>query len=251
MGATEGGVLFQGGIADFVFLATEAVRNVLERALHQTRLEMVTSQLAARGIQDARVLEAMGTIPRECFVSPELESLAYWDGPLVIGHGQTISQPFMVAAMAASLVLQGDEVVLEVGAGSGYGAAVLSRLARQVVAVERIPELLEAARARWSALGLDNITGVLGDGTLGVPEWAPFDGICVTAAAPRIPPSLLMQLCPDQGRMIIPLGARAVQQLCLVRRVQAGEVQIIPQFACRFVPLLGEEGWDEVHGPET
>lgn len=207
------------------------------------RGEMVNQQLKSRGIQDERVLQVMGEMPRECFVPPLSVEFAYWDGPLAIGHGQTISQPYMVAVMAQVLALTGEERVLEVGAGSGYGAAVLSRLAKQVIAVERIPQLLEEARQRWASLGLDNIIGLLGDGSLGAEEYALFDGISVTAAAPSIPASLLRQLRPDVGRMSIPIGERTMQYLTLVRRMATGECRMDKQFLCTFVPLLGEEGW--------
>lgn len=212
---------------------------------HLARQEMLQNQLEQRGIADARVLQAMGEIPREQFVSPEMADMAYWDGPLPIGHGQTISQPYIVAVMAEALELTGSERVLEVGAGSGYGAAVLSRLAHTVIAVERIPTLLDAARKRWQSLGLTNIIGILGDGSQGTIRHAPFDAISVTAAAPAVPPSLLAQLHPDVGRITIPIGDRHLQHLCLVRRHSTGEMLIDRRFPCTFVPLLGEEGWPE------
>lgn len=212
---------------------------------------MVSSQLVPRGISDVRVLKAMETIPRERFVPYAMGPFAYWDGPLAIGHGQTISQPYMVAVMAEALSLTGTECVLEVGAGSGYGAAILSCLARQVIAVERIPELLDLARERWSSLGLDNIIGVSGDGSLGVETHAPYDGISVTAAAPRVPPTLLAQLRPETGRMTIPIGERGMQQLCLVRRPEVDGMSIVPQFSCMFVPLIGQEGWSVQEGLES
>ncbi|MEO5332042.1 MAG: protein-L-isoaspartate(D-aspartate) O-methyltransferase [Magnetococcus sp. YQC-5] len=210
-----------------------------------SRQAMVKQQLESRGIRDLRVLQAMAEMPRERFVSPDLSYLAYWDGPLAIAHGQTISQPYMVAAMAEALALTGTEVVLEIGAGSGYGAALLSRLARTVIAVERIAPLLEEAQHRWTSLGLRNIIGVLGDGSCGVAEYAPFDGISVTAAAPVIPPSLVAQLRPEVGRMTIPVGERHWQYLCLVRRSMTGAITMTREFPCTFVPLLGKEGWSE------
>ncbi|MBF0623391.1 MAG: protein-L-isoaspartate(D-aspartate) O-methyltransferase [Magnetococcales bacterium] len=210
----------------------------------QARRNMVELQLLARGVRNVGVLEAMSVIPRERFIARELATLAYNDRPLPIEEGQTISQPFMVAVMAEALDLRGDELVLEVGAGSGYSAAILSRLARRVVAVERIPALLATARRTWAALGLDNIEGRVGDGTLGVPDCAPFDAISVTAGAPpTIPPSLAAQLRPGSGRMVIPAGDRELQTLYTVRRRADGSLTREPGGMCRFVPLLGKEGW--------
>ena len=207
------------------------------------RQGMVREQLLPRGIRDPRVLAAMAEVPRELFAPGFQPEQAYRDGPLPIGAGQTISQPYMVAVMAELLELDGSETVLEVGAGSGYGAAILSRLARRVVAVERIAALLEQARERWRSLGLDNIEGVLGDGTLGWKPAAPYDGISVTAASPRIPPTLLDQLRDVTGRMVIPVGNRLQQMLAVVRRGADGHVQVDDRFACVFVPLIGQEGW--------
>ncbi|MEO5377379.1 MAG: protein-L-isoaspartate(D-aspartate) O-methyltransferase [Magnetococcus sp. DMHC-6] len=210
----------------------------------ETRLErqrMVQEQLRGRGIGDARVLEVMERLPRERFVLEIYQELAYRDGALPIGQEQTISQPYMVAVMAELLALKGEERVLEVGAGSGYGAAVLAQLAGEVVAVERIDALLKAAVERWDALGLENIRGVLGDGSVGYEGL--YDAISVTAAAPEIPPSLVAQLRPVTGRMVIPVGTRGMQNLLLVRKGEEGEILIHTLFACTFVPLLGKEGW--------
>ncbi|MBF0185147.1 MAG: protein-L-isoaspartate(D-aspartate) O-methyltransferase [Magnetococcales bacterium] len=207
------------------------------------RQQMIERQLLARGVSNRAVLQAMQEIPRELFAVNLPLELVYRDGPLPIGQGQTISQPFMVAVMAALLALPAEGKVLEIGAGSGYGAAVLSRLARQVVAVERLPELLLQAEKRWQQLGLHTIHPVLADGSIGCPEQAPFDGIVVTAAAPAIPPSLLQQLRPDSGRLVVPVGGRAEQILQVVSRDAAGRITVSDQFACRFVPLLGREGW--------
>lgn len=209
----------------------------------EARSRMVRGQLAPRGIGDSRVLAAMGEIPREVFAGSGNRSRAYDDGPLPIGEGQTISQPFMVASMSELLELTGMETVLEIGAGSGYGAAILSRLAKRVVAVERLPGLLETARARWAALGLENIEGVAGDGTLGWREGGPYHAISVTAAAPRVPPSLVDQLIPERGRMVIPVGDRFLQTLQVVRLGRDGQIRTEKQYGCAFVPLLGEEGW--------
>lgn len=218
--------------------------NMLDPETTRTaRHTMLKQQLESRGIQNLNVLKAMAEIPREQFVPANLISQAYQDGPLGIGHGQTISQPYMVAVMAEALDLKGDEIVLEVGAGSGYGAAVLSRLAKQVVAIERIPELLDQAQTRWNMLNLNNIIGVLADGSLGSPLHAPFDAISVTAAAPNIPPSLLAQLRPKTGRMTLPTGDRFMQYLCLVAQNSTENFTLEKQFPCTFVPLLGKEGW--------
>ena len=205
------------------------------------RERMVREQIEARGVTDLRVLEAMRRVPRHLFVPPDYRDLAYSDGPLPIGHGQTISQPFIVAYMTALLRLKCDEKVLEIGTGSGYQAAVLAHLAREVHTVERIPALAEQARQRLEALGLDNVTVHLGDGTLGLPELAPFDAILVTAAAPKVPQSLLDQLA-DGGRLVIPVGSRGVQYL--ERWLRFGDEfrrQVLDPVA--FVPLIGEEGW--------
>lgn len=207
------------------------------------RQHMIQSQLVTRGLHDPRVLHAMQQIPREHFAPDLPVEMVYRDGPLSIGQGQTISQPYMVAVMASLLRLSGDETVLEVGAGSGYGAAVLSLLAKKVIAIERIPSLLETAQSRWQALGLDSIVGVVGDGTLGCDQHAPYDGISVTAAAPHIPPTLFSQLCADTGRLVIPTGSRFSQMLLVVHRTPQNDPIITQQFPCVFVPLLGQEGW--------
>lgn len=205
------------------------------------RERMVREQIEARGVTDPRVLDAMRRVPRHLFVPPDYRDLAYSDGPLPIGHGQTISQPYIVAYMTALLRLKGDEKVLEIGTGSGYQAAVLAHLAREVHTVERIPALAEQARRRLEALGLTNVTVHISDGTLGLPELAPFDAILVTAAAPKVPQSLLDQLA-DGGRLVIPVGSRGVQYL--ERWLRFGDEfrrQVLDPVA--FVPLIGEEGW--------
>ena len=207
------------------------------------RQRMIREQLVARGIDDLAVLYAMQQIPRECFVPDLPVETVYRDGPLPIGQGQTISQPYMVAVMASLLQLHDQAIVLEVGAGSGYGAAVLALLAKQVVAIERLPTLLALAQNRWHTLGLDHIVGVVGDGTLGWPDGAPYDGISVTAAAPGIPPTLLAQLRPNQGRMVIPVGTRHLQMLQVIQRTDHNQAAITEPFPCVFVPLLGAEGW--------
>lgn len=206
---------------------------------------MVRRQLRARGIRDARVLETMRHILRENFVAPMLRAEAYADVPTPIGYGQTITQPYMTALMAELLELRGGEKVLEVGTGSGYHAAVLGALARHVISIERIPELAELARDTLRRTGLDaNITILCGDGSLGVPEQAPFDAISVAAGSPRIPPALLAQL-NDPGILVIPVGDREEQDLRVVRK-EDGKTTTRIASGCRFVPLVGSAGWDKV-----
>jgi len=205
---------------------------------------MVEIQLRACGIRDSRVLSAMLAIPREEFVPEALRNEAYSDAPLPIGHGQTITQPYMTALMAELLELRGGERVLDVGTGSGYHAAVLGALARQVVSIERIPELAEFARANLRRTGLDsNITVLCGDGSMGVPPESPFDAISVAAAAPGTPPTLVAQLS-DPGILVIPQGDRQDQDLLVVRK-ENGRITTRVASGCRFVPLVGREGWRE------
>lgn len=205
---------------------------------------MVKSQLQGRGISDARVLEAMGRAPREEFVPPRYRGSAYEDMPLPIGHGQTISQPYAVAFMVEALQLMGDEKVLEIGAGSGYQAAVLSHLARKVHTVERIPELFEQTKERLAALGYDNVEVHLGDGSCGLPAEAPFDAIVVTASAARLPPPLKEQTA-EGGCIVIPIGPQGAGQRMHRYSLHDGvwEVEDLGGFA--FVPLIGEYGWEE------
>jgi protein-L-isoaspartate(D-aspartate) O-methyltransferase len=204
---------------------------------------MVEYQLRRRGIRDARVLEAMARVPRDHFVPESLSAHAYDDGALPIGNDQTISQPFVVATICALLGLHGGERVLDVGTGSGYQAAVLAELAAEVVTIERIPELADRARTTLADLGYGNVEVTVGDGSLGVPERAPFDAIAVAAAAPTIPPALFDQLA-ECGRLVVPRGSRFGQELVLVVRTPNGptESRSIP---CRFVPLVGDEGFGE------
>jgi len=209
-----------------------------------TAAEMIEKQLRARGIRDERVLEAMLRIPREQFVPEDLRDQAYSDAPLPIGFGQTITQPYMTALMAQSLALSGEEKVLDVGTGSGYHAAVLGALARRVISIERIPELVVLARSNLMRTGLDkNITVVCGDGSLGWPEEAPFDAISVAAASPYMPQPLLNQL-RDPGTLVIPIGPREDQDLRVVRK-ENGRISARAASACRFVPLLGSHGFQE------
>jgi len=199
-------------------------------------------------IDDERVLQAMRRVPREEFVPENLSRLAYDDRPLPIGHGQTISQPLMVATMTEVLRLNGDEKVLEIGTGSGYQTALLAELARTVVTVERVPELVEAAAERFRRLGYTNITVHLAGPTLGWPDDAPYDGILVTAGAPRVPRVLVEQLA-NGGRLVIPVGRRSVQQLLSVTR-QGETVRVRRHGQCRFVPLIGQEAWPESEAQE-
>jgi protein-L-isoaspartate(D-aspartate) O-methyltransferase len=210
------------------------------------RRAMVEQQILRRGIVAPRVLEAMSSVPRHEFIPENQRADAYSDQPLPIGEGQTISQPFMVAAMANALELAGSERVLEVGTGCGYQAAVLSLLAREVYTIESRAALADDSRERLARLGYPNVHVRAGDGTLGWPEAAPYEGILVTAAAPSIPPPLLDQLA-EGGRLIIPVGASDRQEL---RRVSKTRGRTSEQFLydCRFVPLIGRYGWPERAG---
>lgn len=202
---------------------------------------MVRAQLLQQGIQDARVLDAMAELPRHHFVDPERWAEAYAPKAVPIGHGQTISQPYMVAVMTELLELKGDEQVLEVGTGSGYQAAILAQLACSVVTVERVESLARTSADLLRELGVANVEVVVGDGTLGHAVRAPYDRIIVTAAAPQVPGSLLEQL-GDPGVLVCPVGDLHMQFLHVVRRA-GGRDQITRQCACRFVPLLGAEGF--------
>ena len=202
---------------------------------------MVEEQLRGRGIRDPRLLAAMGKVPREEFISVEDLIDAYGDHPLPIGAGQTVSQPYIVAAMVEALDLRPSDRVLEVGTGTGYEAAVLAELAAEIWTIERHEELAVKAREILARLGYGNAHVVHGDGTLGLPEQAPFDKILVAAAAPQIPESLIAQLA-DGGRMVVPVGTRAEQQVHVVSKV-GDEIVVTTHEMCRFVPLVGAEGW--------
>ena len=207
------------------------------------REEMVEKQLRRRGIQNAAVLAAMAEVPRHEFVSEDVRAHAYDDLPLPIGAGQTISQPYIVAAMSAALRLQPGDRVLEIGTGCGYHAAVLSRLAKEVFTIERRPELASSASSRLARLGYSNAHVHCGDGTLGLPDFAPFDAILVAAAAPAVPKPLLAQLA-EGGRMILPVGDAEHQELQLIEKHgEAFPVKMLE--GCRFVPLVGYHGWQE------
>ena len=209
---------------------------------------MVATQLRGRGIRDRRTLAALAWVPREWFVSPDRARDAYDDTPLPIGNGQTISQPFIVGLMTASLGLHHGDRVLEIGTGSGYQTAVLAHLAARVYTVERLPDLLVEAEERLRRLGITNVETRLGDGACGWPERAPYQGIVVTAAVPAVPPSLTDQLAPG-GRLVIPVGDLATQELVIIRRPATGAgLEERSAGGVRFVPLISrhafrEESW--------
>jgi len=204
---------------------------------------MVERQLRRRGIDDERVLAAMAAVPRERFVSERLGRRAYADSALPIADNQTISQPWIVAAICQGLELTGSETVLEIGTGSGYSAAVLAPLAERVISIERMPELVSSARAALAELEVANVEVRLGDGTRGAPEEAPFEAIAVHATAPAPPPSLLAQLA-EGGRLVIPLADEGVDLLTAFK-LAGGEIARRVIAPCRFVPLVGEEGYGE------
>jgi protein-L-isoaspartate(D-aspartate) O-methyltransferase len=209
----------------------------------EERDQMVENQLFRRGIQDERVLDAMRHVPRHEFVPPEYQASAYADGPLPIGSGQTISQPFIVALMSELLELAGNEKILEVGTGSGYQTAILAELAAEIFSIERHVQLADIARRSLQRLSYQNIHIHVGDGSKGLPEYAPFDGIIVTAAAPAAPQPLLDQLA-DGGRLVVPVGGRGGQILELWRR-KGQDFQCEDILSVAFVPLIGEAGWRE------
>jgi protein-L-isoaspartate(D-aspartate) O-methyltransferase len=209
---------------------------------------MVRRQIAGRGIHDPAVLLAMESVPRELFIPAALREHADEDTPLPIAAGQTISQPYIVALMAQALALAPSDRVLEIGTGSGYGAAVLAEIAREVHTIERHAALAAEAARRLAALGYDNVYVVHGDGTRGLPQSAPFDAIVVTAAGPRVPAALAAQLAPG-GRLVIPVGGRSRgQKLVRLTREHGGGLRGETLGDVRFVPLVGEEGWTEVTG---
>jgi protein-L-isoaspartate(D-aspartate) O-methyltransferase len=208
------------------------------------RAGMVERQLRRRGIGDERVLAAMREVPRERFVAETERRRAYADTALPIGHGQTISQPWIVAAICQALKLEGSETVLEVGTGSGYSACVLARLASRVITIERHAELAAEARARLAELGVDNVEVLVGDGSKGLPGHAPFDAIAVHATAPEEPLSLLAQLA-DGGRLVVPIASDGADLLTVFRR-QGDRTTSEVVAPCRFVPLVGDEGYEPV-----
>ncbi len=207
----------------------------------QLRREMVQTQLIPRGIRNERVLEAMGSVPREAFVPEAMKPRAYEDSPLPIGHEQTISQPYIVAEMSQALALTETDRVLEIGTGSGYQTAILAHIAQTVVTIERYAELFDPAYALLQRLGYKNVIGKCGDGTQGWPEESPFDGILVTAGAPEVPSPLLAQL-KQHGRMVVPVGNRISQDLVRLTKEPDG-IKRVSLGGCRFVQLTGAHGW--------
>ncbi len=208
------------------------------------RERMVQEQLIRRGIKDRRVIEAFLKVPRHLFVDRAYLDEAYNDYPLPIGYGQTISQPYMVAIMLERAELEPHHRVLEIGTGSGYQTALLAEIVKEVYSVERIPQLAERAREVLESLGDENVKIKTGDGTLGWEEFAPYDRIIVTAGAPKIPEPLKEQLSPEGGKLLIPVGPRYSQVLYIVTR-RGDEYEIEKDSPCVFVPLIGEEGWEE------
>jgi protein-L-isoaspartate(D-aspartate) O-methyltransferase len=216
-------------------------RSRVQPDLGELRLRMVDEQLRGRDVTDPRVLAAMERVPRELFVSGAFRNRAYDDAAMPIGAGQTISQPYMVAKICEALALRGDERVLDVGSGSGYQAAVLAELAEEVDTIERIPELADVARANLATAGYDRVRVHVGDGTRGLPERAPFGAIAVAAAAPRLPQTLYEQL-ELRGRLVVPVGRHGVQWLEVIVRSPEGPA-VVKSVPCRFVPLVGDEGF--------
>jgi len=209
----------------------------------QLRAEMVEKQIRKRGVKDARVLSAMAAVPRHEFVPEQYKKAAYSDEPLGIGEGQTISQPYIVAAMTEALGLRGTEKTLDIGTGCGYQAAILSVLCKEVFSIEYRPELARSAAERLQHLGFTNVHVHCGDGSLGLKEFVPYDAILVAAAAPRIPEPLREQLS-EGGRLIVPVGAGDHQHLVLVTR-DGDEYRTERREGCRFVPLFGRYGWQD------
>ncbi len=207
------------------------------------RQRMVSDQLRKRDIVDPAVLAAFANVPREVFVPSELVDRAYEDGPLPIGQGQTISQPYVVAMTVQALRLRGHERVLEIGTGSGYAAAVLAQLAREVVTVERLESLAQTAIARMRRLGIDNVEVHVGDGTLGWPAKAPYEAIAVAAGAPPKPPQALLDQLAIGGRLVLPMGDAENQRLVRITRRGPDDYVHEDLGEVRFVPLLGEQGW--------
>ena len=209
------------------------------------RATMVERQLAGRDISDEGVLRAMGTVPRDAFVPEHLRGSAYDDGPLPIGEGQTISQPYIVALMIQAARVRPEDKVLEVGAGSGYAAAIVSRIAERVFAMERHETLAQEAAERLAQLGYENCRIIAGDGSAGLPDEAPFDAILVAAAGPAAPEPLKRQLAIG-GRMVMPVGGEAMQTLCRITRIGREQWEHDDLAGVRFVPLIGRHGrWDE------
>ena len=212
-----------------------------DRRYAEAREAMVRLQLIPRGINDPRVLEAMASVPRHAFIPTKLRDRAYEDSALPINLNQTISQPYIVALMTQLLSPSPNDTVLEVGTGSGYQTAVLAKLAKQVYSIERHAKLADHAANVLEKLNIANVHAVTGDGSMGLPEFAPYNRIIVTAAAPEIPDALVMQLC-DGGRLVCPVGSRDTQTLAVVTREKEG-MKVDESIGCRFVPLIGEDAW--------
>jgi len=206
-----------------------------------TRRRMVETQIAARGVKDERVLAAMTDIPRHLFVPSTFREAAYNDSPLPIGKGQTISQPYIVGVMTELLMVKPEDRVLEIGSGSGYQAAILGKLAKSVITIERIPEVADLARENLSSVGITNVTVITGDGTIGYPGDAPYDAILITAATPSVPPPLIDQMA-EGGRLVAPVGSRDLQELVRLTRKEGRTTRELFGGVV-FVPLLGEYGW--------
>jgi protein-L-isoaspartate(D-aspartate) O-methyltransferase len=219
--------------------------NIMER--QEAREQMVAKQIAARGVTDPRVLSVMREVPRHVFVAVGLQPEAYEDRPLPIGEGQTISQPYMVAAMTAALEPRDSDHILEIGTGSGYQTAILARLARSVVSIERHPRLANRAEQLLASLGITNVRVTVGDGSRGVPAEAPYDRILVTAGAPAVPETLTDQLA-DGGRLVIPVGSEGYQRLMIIDR-HGDRLSDREGEGCVFVPLIGQHGWPEGGAP--
>jgi protein-L-isoaspartate(D-aspartate) O-methyltransferase len=207
------------------------------------RKKMVERQIAARGIHDQRVLAAMMEIPRHLFIPPPYDRAAYDDNPLPIGSGQTISQPYIVALMTELLHPKATDNILEIGTGSGYQAAILSRLVKRLTTIERITQVANLARTNLKSVGIDNVVVIEGDGTLGYPDNAPYDGIIITAATPDVPQPLIGQLA-ERGTLVAPVGGRDIQDLITLHK-QGGSIIQESRGGVRFVPLIGQHGWED------
>ncbi len=208
---------------------------------------MIEVQLRRRGVDDERVLEVMGQIPRERFVAPRDQDAAYDDQAMQVGYGQTISQPYMVGLMTQLLAVQPDHRVLEIGTGTGYQTAILAAMCKHVYTIERVLELSETGAERLAEMNVTNVSYRVGDGTLGWVSESPFDGIMVTAGAPSVPPALTEQLA-DGGRLVVPVGDESYQTLTVIER-QGDTTVERPSIACRFVPLIGRAGWSPTDAP--
>lgn len=216
--------------------------NDLQESFAAQRASMVEQQLRCRGISDPRLLQAMSKVPRHEFIDPARQYQAYLDQPIAIGEQQTTSQPYIIAAMLQAVEIGANDLVLEIGAGSGYQTAILAELARRVVAVERLPALAASAQSTLFQLGYENVEIITADGSLGWPPSAPYDVIIVSAASPQVPPALVDQLAPG-GRLVIPVGNAHEQVLQLVSKQPDGSLWKRSLEGCRFVPMIGQQGF--------